>query len=99
MVTADSAGLPNGQISEPEIPDPFKDWNEEEKKLKDEWGKFRVEIKAKKGEWLENKFPAHKGKKVVRTMRTTGITPDESSDAMLTLTEASGHKPFRELKK
>lgn len=29
----------SGNMTEPEPPDPFKEWNEEEKKLKDEWDK------------------------------------------------------------
>ena len=53
-----------------------------------EWGRFRIEIKAKKGKLLEDKFPhgAKKGtnnKQVLSSTDTNlekaGITPDESS--------------------
>lgn len=53
-----------------------------------QWGLFRVEIEAKKGNWLEEHFPngAKKGfnnREIVEsnktTLQTEGITKDESS--------------------
>jgi len=55
-----------------------------------QWGKFRVEIEAKKGEWLEKMFP-HGGGSKVRLADTTlldeGISKEESSNARIVAQE------------
>jgi len=51
-----------------------------------EWGKFRIEIEAKKGEWLKNNFPQGGNKKArsnSATLKTEGITKSESANARL----------------
>jgi hypothetical protein len=56
-----------------------------------QWGKFRIEIEAKKGEWLDRMFPKggdrgnqYKVAKLTEdTLATEGITPNESSNARL----------------
>ena len=60
------------------------------KELQNEWGKFRVEIKAKKGAWLEDKFP--KGVRADRRVAPTAtvempVTEHESSNARLIFNE------------
>ena len=47
-----------------------------------EWGKFRVEIEAKKGDWLDKKFPKG-GEPKLRdtTLANEGITKEESVQA------------------
>lgn len=58
-----------------------------------EWGRFRVEIKQKKGQFLEAKFPKgkQKGEERIKSRETTlldeGITKDESSNARLLFNE------------
>jgi len=58
------------------------------KKEQDEWGEFRVGIKAKKGALLEAKFPKggdrkSKSSKPTLILADEGITKDESSNARL----------------
>lgn len=66
-----------------------------------QWGRFRVEIESKKGEWLEEMFP--KGgqgvnqhtkelKLATSTLAKEGITKEESSNARL----VAKHKPLVE---
>jgi len=60
-----------------------------------EWGKFRVEIESKKGEWLDKMFPKggdkgnqYTGGKVALTdLAKEGISKDESSNARLVYKE------------
>ena len=56
-----------------------------------QWGKFRIKIEAKKGAWLDEKFP-HGGDKKASSADTNlkkeGITPDESSNARLVARES-----------
>ncbi len=55
-----------------------------------EWGKFRVEIEAKKGEWLDEKFPKggdRKSSSPSSNLIKEGITADESSNARLVAKE------------
>lgn len=57
-----------------------------------EWGKFRVEIESKKGEWLDKMFPNGGFKKSDSTapslkMSDEGISFDESSNARLVANE------------
>lgn len=51
-----------------------------------EWGKFRLEIEGKKGEWLDKNFPAGGDKKARlkgATLKSEGITKSESASARL----------------
>jgi DNA modification methylase len=49
--------------------------------IQNEWGKFRVEIEAKKGAWLDIQFPSKKHSS--SRMKDEGITFKESSSARL----------------
>lgn len=55
-----------------------------------EWGKFRVEIEAKKGEWLEKMFP-HGGGRNFKLgnveLEKMPVAPDESANARLVAKE------------
>ena len=58
------------------------------KKEQDEWGEFRVGIKAKKGALLEEKFPKGRSNQYTAnsdktSLQSEGITFDESSNARL----------------
>ena len=58
-----------------------------------QWGRFRVEIEARKGQWLDEKFPKgkKKGEKRIKSRDTTlfdeGLTKDESANARLIYNE------------
>ncbi|MFZ4564712.1 MAG: MT-A70 family methyltransferase [Bacteroidales bacterium] len=49
------------------------------------WGTFRIEVESKKGEWLDERFPAFTGKKIIGspngTLKSEGITKKESTNA------------------
>lgn len=60
-----------------------------------QWGKFRIEIEAKKGAWLEQKFPQGGDRKSSSTkgeldflLKDIGITANESANARLVLRES-----------
>ena len=62
------------------------------KSTQDEVGAFRCDIEAKKGAWLDEYFPAFTGKKIIgsdnTTLKSEGISKDESSNARLVSKEA-----------
>ena len=62
------------------------------KSAQDEVGTFRCDIEAKKGAWLDEYFPAFTGKKIIgsdnTTLKSEGISKDESSNARLVSKEA-----------
>src|ERR1035437_3279747 len=51
-----------------------------------EWGKFRIEIEAKKGDWLNKNYPAggdRKSRLNQSNLKKEGIKPNESANARL----------------